>query len=58
LGRFPLPIAPDGQISVFLTPFEGLMSKSKTLEHVFEKKMSALDELRKSILQKAFSGEL
>jgi len=35
-----------------------MYQKSKQLENIYAKKLEALDELKKSILQKAFSGEL
>lgn len=58
LGRFELPIAPDGSMSAYLSTFEDLMSESKNFEQVFVRKMNSLDELEKAVLQKAFSGEL
>jgi type I restriction enzyme S subunit len=37
---------------------DDIMNKSKRLESIYAKKLAALDGLKKSILQKAFSGEL
>lgn len=37
---------------------EKLSIKTKKLELIYQQKLSSLDELKKSILQKAFSGEL
>ncbi len=58
LGRFKLPIAPDDAMSEYLSALENLISKSKMLEKVFEKKLYALDEMKRTILQKAFNGGL
>lgn len=38
--------------------FDALYCKTKELESVYRQKLAALEELKKSILQKAFSGEL
>ena len=35
-----------------------LTTESKKLESIYQKKLSLLEELKKSLLQKAFSGEL
>lgn len=35
-----------------------LATETKNLENIYQKKLNALEELKKSILQKAFSGEL
>jgi type I restriction enzyme S subunit len=35
-----------------------IYKQSKCLENIYSKKLLALDELKKSILQKAFTGEL
>jgi type I restriction enzyme S subunit len=37
---------------------ETVLSESKRLENIYEQKISDLEELKKSILQKAFAGEL
>lgn len=37
---------------------DALSSETKRLEAIYQQKLSALDELKKSILQKAFNGEL
>lgn len=37
---------------------ETVLSESKRLENIYERKISDLEELKKSILQKAFAGEL
>lgn len=37
---------------------DSLLSETQQLETLYQKKIAALDELKKSILQKAFRGEL
>jgi len=37
---------------------KAMHSKTHDLEVIYQEKLHALDELKKSILQKAFSGEL
>jgi type I restriction enzyme S subunit len=37
---------------------DALSSETKRLEEIYQQKLAALDELKKSVLQKAFNGEL
>lgn len=37
---------------------DALSSETKRLEEIYQRKLAALEELKKSVLQKAFSGEL
>ena len=47
----------EDQIRI-INKIEKLFQKAKVLETIYAKKLSSLDELKKSLLQKAFSGEL
>ena len=47
----------EDQIAIVHT-LEALNDKSKEIERFYISKLSSLDYLKKSILQKAFSGEL
>ncbi len=38
--------------------FDELVVEVKRLETIYQQKLAALDELKKSLLHKAFSGEL
>ena len=58
LKQLSLPIPPEGVAKQYLEKIDGLHSEVRLLEAVYEKKLYQLDELKKSILQKAFSGEL
>lgn len=41
-----------------VTKFDGLAAETQRLESIYQQKLAALDELKKSLLQKAFNGEL
>lgn len=58
LKRFRLPIAPAEEISSHLDKFDSLFEETKHLETIYQQKLTALTELKQSILQKAFAGEL
>ena len=42
----------------FVEKFDALQNETKKLETIYQQKINDLEELKKSILQKAFSGEL
>jgi type I restriction enzyme S subunit len=58
LSKFTIRVPPLGEQKVILVQFNSLCSVSRELEAVYQKKLAALEKLKKSILQKAFSGEL
>ncbi|HBX50380.1 MAG: hypothetical protein A2275_17325 [Bacteroidetes bacterium RIFOXYA12_FULL_35_11] len=43
---------------LFIEKLDALQNETKKLESIYQKKIADLEELKKSILQKAFSGEL
>jgi type I restriction enzyme S subunit len=53
---FPFPSVKQQQTIV--TKLDALREQTKKLEAVYEQKLQDLEELKKSVLQKAFSGEL
>jgi type I restriction enzyme S subunit len=53
---FPLPTINEQQSIV--RKLDALRSETQKLEAIYQKKLNDLEELKKSILQKAFSGEL
>ena len=58
LKEIPIPIAPmDRQKSIVLQ-LDALSEATNQLEFHYQTKLTSLDELKKSILQKAFAGEL
>ena len=58
LRAFPVPIPPHNEREVFSEKIQSVRTQVEQLVSVYNSKLQALDELKKSILQKAFSGEL
>jgi type I restriction enzyme S subunit len=58
LGALRLAFPPIESTCAFIDQIEQLQVLVRELEILYEQKLIALDELKKSILQKAFSGEL
>ena len=54
---FPYPDSFEDQ-KLLIKRFEMFLTETKKLEAIYLKKIDCLEELRKSILQKAFAGEL
>jgi len=54
---FFIPKSLSEQRSI-VTKLDALSAETKKLESIYQKKLDSLDELKKSILQKAFAGEL
>lgn len=54
---FTYPKSVEDQ-KILMQKFEELSIETKQLEAIYKQKIDVLDELKKSILQKAFSGEL
>lgn len=53
---FPYPSLSEQRI--IASNLEALSTETKKLETIYQKKLASLEELKKSILQKAFNGEL
>lgn len=58
LRNFPTPLAPLKVQKKIVNQLDTLSTETKNLENIYQQKLNALEELKKSILQKAFSGEL
>lgn len=56
LRRFPVPVPPLESQEKLARRFAALLRESQRLESVYQRKLAALDELKKSLLHKAFSG--
>jgi len=54
--KIPLPPLPE-QLSI-VAKLDALSAETKKLEAIYRKKLADLDELKKSVLKKAFDGEL
>ena len=55
--RFALPKSLDKQ-RIVANKFEGLSKETQRLESTYQRKLAALDELKKSLLHQAFTGNL
>ena len=53
-----IPLPPLSEQKRIVVALDRLSAKSKQLESIYQQKLTALDELKKSILKKAFEGEL
>ncbi|MHC5717359.1 MAG: restriction endonuclease subunit S [Nostoc sp.] len=58
LRRFSVPKIPKEQQEIIVTELDALSEKIGRLESIYYQKIAALKELKQSILQKAFTGEL
>ncbi len=58
LRNFPIPIAPLNSQSLIVNQLKELDEKSSSLGELYQQKLTALKELKQSLLQKAFTGEL
>lgn len=58
LRRLQIPLPPSNQIDDVIQMFDRLREETERLEGLYREKLVAIDELKQSILQKAFSGEL
>jgi type I restriction enzyme S subunit len=55
--KINLPKTLKAQISI-VQKLDALSAETKKLEAIYQQKINDLEELKKSVLQKAFSGEL
>ena len=53
-----IPFPKVQEQSKIVREIEAVLSQTEMLEGIYQHKIDDLDELKKSILQKAFSGEL
>ncbi|MEJ7591177.1 MAG: restriction endonuclease subunit S [Planctomycetaceae bacterium] len=58
LGRFEIPIPPLPLLRKLVAKFDGLATETQRLESICQRKLAALDDLKKSLLHQAFSGQL
>lgn len=58
LNKIPIPVPPIKDQKEIVYRLDALSVETKQLEENYRKKLKSLEELKKSILQKAFSGEL
>src|SRR5690606_1341872 len=58
LRSFPILLPPLKDQQTIVRQLDALRAETQKLEGLYQKKIDNLEELKKSILQKAFSGEL
>lgn len=58
LRSFPIPYANLKEQEIIVKKLDALSTNTRKLESIYEKKLKSLEELKKSVLQKAFNGEL
>jgi type I restriction enzyme S subunit len=58
LARFELPLPPLPELCRAVAKFDELCAETQRLVSIYQRKLAALDSLKKSLLHQAFSGEL
>lgn len=58
LNKIPIPFPSLSEQQAIVQKLDALYTETKQLEAIYQQKINDLDELKKSILQKAFAGEL
>jgi type I restriction enzyme S subunit len=58
LSRFKLPLPPLSELRRAVAKFEELFAETQRLETINQRKLAALDALKKSLLHQAFTGRL
>ena len=58
LNDYSVPIATLPEQRAIVSKLDALSAETKKLEEIYQQKLNDLDELKKSVLQKAFKGDL
>ena len=58
LARFPIPVPPLPELRRAVAKFDALSEETQRLARLYERKLAALEALKKSLLHQAFTGEL
>jgi len=58
LNDLPLPVPPVAVQKRIMAKADELLSETQRLESIYRQKLAALEELKKSLLHQAFSGQL
>jgi type I restriction enzyme S subunit len=58
LEKYPVPLPPLSEQQTIVRKLDTLRAETQKLEAIYQQKLADLEELKKSILQKAFAGEL
>ena len=58
LRAFPIPVPDASEQARVVRQMEEISTETDRLEEIYARKLAALEELKKSLLHRAFSGEL
>jgi type I restriction enzyme, S subunit len=58
LDCYMVPIAPLPELRRLVAGFDALLKETQRLESIYQQKLAALEELKKSLLHQVFNGEL
>ena len=58
IKEYSIPLPPLPEQRTIVGRLEALSTETKRLEGIYQRKVESLEELKKSVLQKAFAGEL
>ena len=58
LSRLEIPVPPTSEQVQIVSQLEDVDGETKHLESIYQQKLTALDELKKSLLHRAFTGDL
>ena len=58
LARFEIPLPPLPELRRAVASFDRLSAETKRLESIYQQKLAALNALKKSLLDQAFTGQL
>jgi type I restriction enzyme S subunit len=58
LAQFEMPLPPLIELRRVVARFEELSAKTQHLESIYQQKLASLDDLKKSLLHQAFTGQL
>jgi type I restriction enzyme S subunit len=58
MREFKIPLPPLKQQQTTVQNLEAFSAETERLESIYKQKLTDLEELKKSILQKAFEGQL
>jgi type I restriction enzyme S subunit len=58
IKKAAIPFPPLKKQDIIVTTLDSLLAETQRLESIYQQKLAALDELKKSLLYQAFTGQL
>ena len=58
IRTFPIPLPPIAEQHEIVKKLEAVSAETQHLESIYQRKLAALDALKKSLLHQAFTGGL